>query len=175
MKNGKEVRFQRTLDFVHKHLEKGSTVLDLGTPNELSNRLNQEGFSVRNTDGENLDTDFQAYIDPGVDAVTAFEIFEHMFAPFNILRSLKTDKLIASVPLRYWFKGAYWNEADDWDKHYHEFEVKQFDLLMQKTGWEIKDSEKWKSPDWKKIGIRPFLRHFSYRYYIVYCERNRNL
>ena len=51
-----------------------------------------------------------------LDLITSFEIFEHMLAPFNILRELKTDKLIASVPLKLWFTDAYWNDNNDWDK-----------------------------------------------------------
>ena len=94
-----------------------------------------------------------------------------MFAPFNILNELKTDKLIASVPLKLWFASAYWNDKDDWDKHYHEFEIKQFNFLLEKTGWKIKDSEVWTNGNWKQIGFRPFLRHFTPRYYIVYCEK----
>jgi hypothetical protein len=164
-------RYQKTISFLKKHLEANSTILDLGTENQLSKFMKEDGYSVMNTQGENLDYDFQAYIDTGVDIVTAFEIFEHMLAPFNILRTLKTQRLIASVPLRLWFKGAYWNEKDEWDRHFHEFEKKQFDFLLDKTGWVIKDSQIWKSPDWGKIGFRPLLRHFTPRYYIVYCER----
>jgi len=104
--------------------------------------------------------------------VTAFEIFEHLLAPYNILKELKCNKLIASIPLKLWFARAYWNESDDWDKHYHEFEPKQFQFLLEKTGWKIKDSEFWTSPDQNKIGVRPLLRYFYPRYYIVYCERN---
>ena len=134
--------------------------------------LKNEGFSVQNTKGENLDFDYSAYTDTNADLITSFEIFEHMLAPFNILRELKTDKLIASVPLKLWFTDAYWSDKDDWDKHYHEFEIKQFNFLLKQTGWVVKDFETWTSSDWRKIGIRPILRHFTPRYYIVYCERS---
>ena len=168
-----EKRYKITLDFMQKHLGNESSILDLGIENPLSQFLTEQGYVVRNTKGENLDTDFQAYIDTGVDSVTAFEIFEHMLAPFNILSQLKTEKLIASVPLKLWFANAYWNENDDWDKHYHEFERKQFDYLLNRSGWEIKDSVTWASGDWRKIGIRPMLRLFTPRYYLVYCERKK--
>lgn len=164
-------RYDRTLSFVKKHIKPNSKILDLGTENAFSNILKQEGYSVYNTQGENLDIDYSPYTDTEVDFITSFEIFEHMLAPFNILRAMKTNKMIASVPLKLWFTDAYWNEKDDWDKHYHEFEIKQFNFLLQQTGWEIKDSETWTSSDWRKIGIRPILRHFTPRYYIVYCER----
>lgn len=155
-----------------KHLEQGSSLLDLGTENPFTPQLKAAGYRVKNTKGENLDDDFHPYIGLDVDCVTAFEIFEHLLAPYNILKALKNKRLIASVPLKLWFSEAYWNSNDDWDKHYHEFEVKQFDFLLEKSGWKIIDSALWTSPDPKKIGIRPLLRYITPRYYIVYCERS---
>lgn len=164
-------RYDRTLSFLKKHLKSGIKLLDLGTENPFTEVLRREGYIVENTKGENLDTDYHTYLETEADCITAFEIFEHMLAPFNILNQLKTQKLIASVPLKLWFTDAYWNEKDDWDKHYHEFEIKQFNYLLEKTGWHIRDSQTWTSASWKQIGIRPLLRHFTPRYYIVYCER----
>ncbi len=164
-------RYNKTLSFVEKHIQKNSKILDLGTENPFTPFLKEAGFEVQNTEGEDLDINFNTIAQTKCDCVTSFEVFEHLLAPFNILKELKTNKLIASVPLKLWFAKAYWNEADDWDKHYHEFEKKQFDFLLKKTGWEIKDFELWTSPDINKIGIRPFLRYFYPRYYIVYCER----
>jgi hypothetical protein len=155
-----------------KHLDPGSNLLDLGTENPFTPQLKAAGYSVSNTQGENLDDDFKKIAQTACDCVTAFEIFEHLLAPYNILKELKCNKLIASIPLKLWFAKAYWNETDDWDKHYHEFEPKQFQFLLEKTGWKIKDFEFWTSPDQNKIGLRPLLRYFYPRYYIVYCERN---
>tara|TARA_S200000501_G_scaffold378805_2_gene443835 strand:- start:2544 stop:3080 length:537 start_codon:yes stop_codon:yes gene_type:complete len=168
--NSLKKRYINTLDFVKKHIPIKSKILDLGTVNTLSNVLIEEGYKVNNTNGEDLDSDYHLYTKDNSDCITSFEIFEHMLAPYNILKNTKIKKLIASVPLRLWFANAYWNEQDDWDKHYHEFEPKQFNFLLKQTGWNIVDSEKWVSYD-NKIGIRPFLRRFTYRYYIVYCER----
>ena len=167
----RDKRYKKTLAFVNKHIPENSKILDLGTPNPFSAILKEKGFNVTNTNGENLDIEYSKYTNTDADFITSFEIFEHMLAPFNILNELKTDKLIASVPLKLWFASAYWNEKDDWDKHYHEFEIKQFKFLLEKTGWKIKDSEVWTNGNWKQIGFRPFLRHFTPRYYIVYCER----
>lgn len=164
-------RFAKTLAFVQKHLPEASHILDLGTPNDLANFIAEAGYNVQNTKGENLDTDYHSYLNTAADCITAFEIFEHMLAPFNILHQLKTPKLIASVPLKLWFAPAYWNTKDDWDKHYHEFEPKQFEYLLKRSGWNIKDSMIWASPDYGKIGIRPLLRYITPRYYMVYCER----
>ena len=155
-----------------KHLDPGSKLLDLGTENPFTPQLKAAGYSVSNTQGENLDDDFKKIAQTACDCVTAFEIFEHLLAPYNILKELKCNKLIASIPLKLWFAKAYWNETDDWDKHYHEFEPKQFQFLLEKTGWKIKDFEFWTSPDQNKIGVRPLLRYFYPRYYIVYCERD---
>ena len=154
-----------------KHLNPGSKLLDLGTENPFTPQFKAAGYSVSNTQGENLDDDFKEIAQTNCDCVTALEIFEHLLAPYNILKELKSNKLIASIPLKLWFARAYWNETDDWDKHYHEFEPKQFQFLLEKTGWKIKDSEFWTSPDTSKIGVRPLLRYFYPRYYIVYCER----
>jgi hypothetical protein len=165
-------RYLKTLKFLQDHIPESASILDLGIKNPFSEMMQKNGYSVVNTKGENLDSDYQSYVNLDVDVVTSFEVFEHMLAPYNFLKALNTKKLIASVPLKLWFASAYWNEGDNWDKHYHEFEIKQFDYLLKLTGWEIKDHELWTSSDWKKVGVRPFLRHFSPRYYIVYCERN---
>lgn len=164
-------RYKKTLAFLDKHLPKGSSLLDLGTENPFTPFLKEAGYEVQNTQGENLDDDYKEIATTECDCVTAFEIFEHLFAPYNILKELKSNKLVASVPLKLWFAQAYWNENDDWDKHYHEFEPKQFEFLLEKTGWKIMDYEIWTSPDPNKIGIRPLLRYFYPRYFIVYCER----
>lgn len=167
---GHEKRYQLTLEFIGRNIHKDSRILDLGVSNRFSDMMKGNGYHVINTAGEDLDMDFHAVKNKDIEVVTAFEIFEHLLAPFNILRKIECKKLIASVPLKLWFAPAYWNEKDERDRHYHEFEVKQFDWLLKKTGWVIKDREKYKSPapPW---GIRPLLRNFTPRYYIVYCER----
>ncbi len=169
-KDSHEKRYTKTVAFLKKHIDEGARVLDLGVASNLSRRMNEHGYVVSNTQGENLDIDYQEYLDYEVDVVTAFEIFEHMLAPFNILRQLKTKKLVASVPMKLWFSNAHWNDDNEWDKHYHEFERRQFNLLLARSGWKIIDSEQWISAKWK-LGIRPVLRYFVPRHYIVYCER----
>lgn len=163
-------RYAMTLSFVQKHLHGNHNILDLGIDNLLSDLIRAKGHTVTNTNfGQDLDLDYHQVKDDYT-VVTAFEIFEHMVAPFNLLREIKAPILIASVPLRLWFATAYWNEKDEWDRHYHEFEPKQFDMLLQKSGWKIEDAEKWTSPS-NNIGIKPLLRYFTPRYYIVYCSR----
>jgi hypothetical protein len=125
---------------------------------------------VTNTSGEDLDEDFSSVNNNNEDVITAFEIFEHLVAPYNILKEIKANKLVASIPLRLWFSSAYKSKTDKWDRHYHEFEDWQFDWLLEKAGWQIKARQKWTNPV-KKLGFRPILRMFTNRYYIVYAER----
>lgn len=163
-------RYKKTLEFLRNHTPAPASILDLGVPNPFVAYMEKEGYTVTNTSGEDLDTDTTAVRSGDTDIVTAFEIFEHLIAPFNVLRDIKSNKLVASIPLRLWFSSAYRSKTDPWDRHYHEFEDWQFDWLLEKAGWQIKARQKWTNPS-KKIGIRPLLRMFTPRYYIVYAER----
>lgn len=163
-------RYRITLEFLKKHIPEELSILDLGVDNPFSEIMRQEGYQVSNTSGEDLDIDFTAVQETDAEVITAFEIFEHLVAPFNVLKKIKGDKLVASIPMRLWFASAYRSKTDPWDRHYHEFEDWQFDWLLEKAGWKIKDSVKWTNPT-KKIGFRPLLRHFTNRYYLVYAER----
>ncbi|WP_459211029.1 methyltransferase domain-containing protein [Aquimarina rhabdastrellae] len=163
-------RFQNTLSFLRKHAPAPSSVLDLGVRNPFVDFMEKEGYTVTNTQGEDLDLDITAVSNTDAEIVTAFEIFEHLIAPFNTLKAIKADKLVASVPLKLWFAPAYRSKTDPWDRHYHEFEDWQFDWLLEKAGWKIIAREQWTHPV-KKLGLRPLLRLFTPRYYIVYAER----
>ncbi len=163
-------RFKHTLEFLQKHVSPEETILDLGVENPFSEIMLKQGYTVKNTMGEDLDVDFSIVQNTTTDVVTAFEIFEHLVAPFNVLRKVRSNKLVASIPLRLWFSPAYQNKSDPWDRHYHEFEDWQFNWLLEKSGWEIKDTAKWTNPV-NKLGIRPILRSFTPRYYIVYAVR----
>lgn len=163
-------RFDYTLSFLQKHISTNETILDLGVENPFSKIMVEQGYQVENTGGEDLDVDFSSIENSGADVVTAFEIFEHLLAPFNVLREVKADKLVASIPLKLWFSPAYQSKTDPWDRHYHEFEDWQFNWLLEKSGWTIKDRAKWTNP-LNKIGLRPLLRSFTPRYYIVYAEK----
>lgn len=167
-------RFQHTLAFLQKHVSNNETILDLGVENPFSKIMVEQGYSVENTQGEDLDLDFTSVQNSTAEVVTAFEIFEHLLAPFNVLREIKGNKLVASIPLKLWFSPAYQNKTDVWDRHYHEFEDWQFDWLLEKSGWEIMDREKFTNPV-GKIGFRPLLRSFTPRYYMVYAIKNSKL
>ena len=165
-------RFAHTIAFLKKHIPTHQPILDLGVPNPLTKIMQEQGYTVSNTKGEDLDTDFTNVQQSNAEVVTAFEIFEHLLAPFNVLREIKGDKLVTSIPLNLWFSPAYKSKTDPWDRHYHEFEDWQFDWLLEKAGWEIKARDKWTNPV-NKIGFRPLLRRFTPRYYIVYAVRKQ--
>lgn len=164
-------RFEITFDFLKKYVNKNEQILDLGVSNPFSKILIEKGYAVQNTDGEDLDDDVSSVKDFGGDVVTAFEIFEHLVNPYGVLKAIPCNKLLVSVPLKLWFSSAYRNPQDIRDQHYHEFEDWQLDYVLNKAGWKIVDRVKFTNPT-KKIGLRPILRYFTDRYYLVYCERS---
>ncbi len=166
-------RFKITFDFLKQHTAVTDRILDLGVPNPFSKILESNGYSVQNTGGEDLDDDLHAVANFDGEVVTAFEIFEHLVNPYGVLKAIKTPKLLVSVPLKLWFAGAYRNPNDLRDQHYHEFEDWQLDYVLNKAGWEIKDAIKFTNPV-NKLGVRPLLRKFTDRYYLVYCERKQS-
>ena len=166
-------RFKHTVAFLKKHVDNTESILDLGVENPLSDILQAHGYSVENTSGTDLDLNTLEIEQSKANVVTAFEIFEHLLSPFSVLQAIKADKLVASIPMRLWFSSAYRSKTDMRDRHYHEFEDWQFDWLLEKTGWKIIARDTWTNPT-KKIGIRPILRWFTPRYYIVYAERVSN-
>ncbi|MEM7085579.1 MAG: methyltransferase [Bacteroidota bacterium] len=172
MYKGKTVkkRYKHTLKFLRQNVAKEASILDLGVSNPFSEILRAKGFNVTNTQGEDLDLDTTAVQTSEFEVVTAFEIFEHLVSPFNVINDIEAKKLVASVPLKLWFASAYRSKTDERDRHYHEFEDWQFDWLLEKAGWRIKKSEKFTNPV-RKVGIRPILRRFTPRYYLVYAER----
>lgn len=170
----RQKRFKQTLQFLKCKLPEGSRILDLGTPNDLSVFMTENGYLVQNAHGVDFDLEPEIIAQEGFDAVTMFEVLEHLVNPMGVLKAVKAPKLYASVPLDLWFAKAYRNRTDPWDQHFHEFEDWQFDWLLNKSGWKILRSEKWTSPV-KKLGIRPLLRHVTPRYYIVEAERMQGL
>lgn len=169
-KNFPKKRYKHTLKFLKTHVNNGESILDLGVKNPFSEILKTEGFDVCNTSGEDLDLNTSFLESNTSDVTTAFEIFEHLVSPFSVLNRIQSKKLVASVPLSLWFSSAYRSKTDLRDRHFHEFEDWQFNWLLEKAGWKIIATKKWTNPT-KKIGIRPVLRWFTPRYYIVYAER----
>ena len=92
--------------------------------------------------------------------------------PLGVLRASPARRLFASVPLRLWFATAYRNDADAWDRHYHEFEDWQFDWLLESAGFEVVRRERW-TPRRQGVplGVRPLLRRVTPRWYAVEARR----
>jgi hypothetical protein len=120
-------RYKYTLHFLKENIDLKASILDLGVSNPFSELLKSNGFNVTNTLGEDLDLDTTAVETQDYDVVTAFEIFEHLVSPFNVINQIKAKK-------------------------------------------HIKKREKFTNPV-KKVGIRPILRRFTPRYYLIYAER----
>ena len=163
-------RYRHTLGFLKSVLPAPATILDLGVRNPFTEVMEQNGYKVYNTQGEDLDEVPEIVKKHDIDAVTAFEIFEHLLAPLAVLNAIESKKIITTIPLNLWFASAYRSKTDMRDRHYHEFEDWQFDWLLEKAGWGIKKREKWTSPI-NKIGFRPILRKFTPRYYAIYAEK----
>lgn len=163
-------RYHITMDLVKQYINKDAKVLDLGVKNPFSDLMVKEGYHVINTDGTDLDLHPEILQSYDYDFVTGFEILEHLVNPFGVLQQIKANKALFTVPLNLWFAKPYRNKLDARDWHYHEFVDWQFDLLLNKSGWNIKYRKKWTNPV-NKIGLRPILRSFTPRYYAVYTEK----
>ena len=164
-------RHEHTLRFLTEGLPPPARILDLGVDNPLADIMREAGYKVYNTRGEDLDEHADTVSAFDVEAVTAFEILEHLVGPLNVLRKITAPHLFATVPLRLWFAKAYRHPRDPWDRHFHEFEDWQFDWLLEKAGWQVKRRKKWTSPPQNIRGLRPILRRFTPRYYAVEAVR----
>ena len=130
-------RFNITLEFLKKHISTSETILDLGVSNPFSKIMEENGYTVKNTKGEDLDNNQSGLQNENYSVFTAFEIFEHLLNPYTVLENVKCNKLLISIPLRLWFSSAYRSKTDTWDRHYHEFEDWQLDWLLEKTGFKV--------------------------------------
>lgn len=163
-------RFARTLDWMRGSLPPPARVLDVGGDNPFAREMRAAGYAVTSTEGDLDDHPEAAAVE--AEAVTAFEILEHLVNPLGVLRAAQAPRLFATVPMRLWFAPAYCNPSDPWDRHYHEFEPWQFDWLVEKAGWTIVRREQWTPRrDGLPLGVRPLLRTVTPRWYAVEAER----
>ena len=65
-------RHLKTISFLKKHLNKNEQILDLGSKNQLSEKISSLGYKMTNTKGENLDDHYLKYCDKKYDCITAF-------------------------------------------------------------------------------------------------------
>lgn len=166
-------RYNETLALLKQFAKPTDKILDLGIKNPFSEVMIENGFDVKNTNGDDLDYYYKDLQNYDANFVTALEILEHLVNPMEVLRNLPGEKLLASIPMRLWFSPAYRNQNDPRDVHYHEFEDWQFDMLMEKAGWTVIHRHKWTHPS-NKLGIRPLLRRITPRYYAIYAERKKD-
>ena len=92
-----KLRFDRTLEFINKSEFKPKKILDLGPDNTFAEILRNKGYQVVNTGMVDLDDQpeiVQKFDD--IDCITSFEIFEHLVAPYNVLRKLPKDAVDAA-------------------------------------------------------------------------------
>ncbi len=171
-KNFPKKRYKNTLKMLKSVCPAPSTVFDLGVTNPFSEIMKQNNYKVYNTNGEDLDEKPNILIPKDVDIVTGLEILEHLVSPYPLLKNLDAKRVLLTVPINLWFANAYKSKTDLRDRHYHEFEPWQFDMLIEKAGWKIVKKEFWKNPSYK-IGFRPLLRNLTNRYYAVYAERSK--
>jgi hypothetical protein len=169
-RNIQSFRFQKTLNFISAHISKNKKILDLGDPNLLGQFLQKNGFQLDFAYGFDFDLIPEKVNEYNYDVLTAFEVLEHLVNPFSILQKTKASQLVVSIPLSLWFAKAHRNIKDPYDQHFHEFESWQFNMLLEKAGWKIKDREKW-TPPLNFTGARSILRAVTPRFYAVYAER----
>ena len=53
-------RFKLTLEFLQKHVNTSEVIFDFGVPNPFSKIMEENGYTVKNTKGEDLDNDQRA-------------------------------------------------------------------------------------------------------------------
>lgn len=166
---GHRRRYRLTAEFLSATLGKDETILDLGEENDFSRLLKSNGYQVHNTSMD-LDREPDKLASSNASVVTAFEILEHLLNPLSVLEQIPGNRLYASVPLRLWFSPAYRHPTDPRDRHFHEFEAWQFDWLLDHAGWTIIRKATWTNPV-QKPGLRPLLRLFTPRWYVVEAIR----
>ncbi len=69
-------RYKLTLEFLSKHIDRTDSILDLGVQNPFTEILTQNGYTVKNTTGLDLDEDTSEIKKSEAEIITAFEIFD---------------------------------------------------------------------------------------------------
>jgi len=135
-------------------------VLDIGEKNRMSEYLGKAlGINIVNTCSD-LDYSIEP-CSPGnreYGTVFCFEVIEHLLNPrlfFDNLHRLTTSdvRVYLSYPSRPRFL---WNN----EEHFHEYDLRRFRLLLQKTGFRIVENKRLFIPNWGSLlkGIRPWSR-----------------
>ena len=83
-------RYRKTLEFFKRFISKDENILDLGVKNPLSEILIKEGYKITNTNSEDLDFNRSCIHTNEYSVISAFQIFEHMLNPFQLLNEIKS-------------------------------------------------------------------------------------
>jgi len=164
-------RHQITLDLVHKIIPDDKIIFDLGQQNEMSLLMAKDYQVINNTPKADFDKDQQEIIELSqmANVCTSFEVFEHLLNPYAVLKSIVSPYMLCTVPLNTWFKKAHWDKTDRRDRHFHEFEQRQFLWLLEETGWDVISYGTFSASD--KMGLMYFLRILYPNYLYVLAKR----
>ena len=165
-------RLKRTKNLLAQYIDKDTKVLDLGPDNLMRRKLADHfGNSISGTNHLDLNRNYSEIAYDNEDIITSFEVFEHLFNLYPVLKRLREFDipLICSVPLRFPLSKQYWTEEYH-DRHYNEFERNQIHWILTESGFNIVREEYW-FLDWNLGGVRPFLRSFLVPSWIaLVCE-----
>ena len=87
-------RYQKTLSILKRYAPQGSTILDIGVENPFSIIMKEEGYTVLNTTGQDLDFEAHTLQSFQADFTTALEILEHLVNPLTLLQNIPTNKIL---------------------------------------------------------------------------------
>ena len=90
---------------------------------------------------------------------------EHLVSPFPLLKDIKANKLVVSIPLRLWFIGI--RAQNRYDRHYT-IEDWQFDWLLENQAGKLSPARIYQSGKNRPPTLAAFIHS---RYYLVYAER----
>lgn len=161
-------RYKYVKRFLDKFQPKGK-LLDIGGANVLGMKLARDFNLEYETTNEDLDYTVDA--NGKYDTIFIFEVLEHLMNPLLCLNNVKkyckeNTQIFISVPRQ---QHLFWNQY-----HFHEFDKKRFEYLIEKAGLKIIGSSSFIARfDWLFYitGIRPILRllFFKPKHFLHKC------
>ena len=91
-------RYQKTLSILKQYAPQGSIILDVGVENPFSAVMQQEGYTVLNTTGQDLDFESHTLQAFKADFTVALEFLEHLVNPLAVLQNLPTKRVLILYP-----------------------------------------------------------------------------
>lgn len=169
--NWKEKQFylsrrNRTLCLVQQNVNGLKIIYDMGDVSPMRYELERDYFVKTLPYKDYNDLNMDSFRN---EVFVSFKVFEHIFSPYHFLKATQPLLLICTVPLKIPFVPIHWSK-DKRDRHYHEFEEKQFLWMLEEAGYEIIYKKKW----WYNrlpIGIRTLLRYIFPSWLAVVARR----